>query len=327
MRQNRRHESGSHRHQGYRGRPAPSAQRRHAPRTGASTPSAALQEFQSRVALAPNRKIPLAGPGAPLTLRVLDLLCPIGFGQRALILAPPRTGKTTFLKDLCQGVTAGAPTAVLYALLVDERPEEVTDFRRSVTAEVFASSNDRPLEEHLATAAACLERAVADALAGRDVVVVVDSLTRLARAHNLNTQTGRTMSGGLDASALEMPKRLFGAARQLEGGGSLTIIATALIDTGSRMDEVIAQEFKGTGNMEVVLDRRLADRRIFPAIDIPASGTRKEAQLLDPAALKAAYLLRRRLAELTAVEATKTLLTLFERTPTNEALVAELAGA
>jgi transcription termination factor Rho len=312
----------------YRGsRKAPDNQRKFAARGGVPAPSASLLEFQARVAIAPDRKIPLAGPAAPLTLRVLDLLCPVGFGQRALILAPPRTGKTTFLKDLCHGVTAGAPAVVLYCLLVDERPEEVTDFRRSVKAEVFASSNDRPLEEHLAVAAACLERAVKDAVAGRDVVIVVDSLTRLARAHNLNTQTGRTMSGGVDANALEMPKRFFGAARQLEGGGSLTIIATALIDTGSRMDEVIAQEFKGTGNLEIVLDRRLADRRIFPAIDIPASGTRKEAQLLDPASLKAAHLLRRRVAELTVVEGTKAVLSLFERTPTNEALVAELNGA
>jgi transcription termination factor Rho len=215
---------------------------------------------------------------------------------------------------------------VLYCLLVDERPEEVTDFRRSVKAEVFASSNDRPLEEHLATAATCLERAVADALAGRDVIVVVDSLTRLSRAHNLNTSSGRTMSGGLDANALEMPKRLFGAARQLEGGGSLTIVATALVDTGSRMDDVIAQEFKGTGNMEVVLDRRLADRRIFPAIDLARSGTRKEEQLLDAASLKAAHILRRRTADLTTVEAGSMLVSLLERTPTNEALVAELVS-
>lgn len=297
-----------------------------APLRQTSLPSVGLQEFQARTALAPTRKIPLAGPDAPLTLRVLDLLCPVGFGQRALILAPPRTGKTTLLKELCLGIAAGAPTAVLYCLLVDERPEEVTDFRRSVQAEVFASSNDRSLEEHLAVAAACLERAVTDALAGRDVVVVVDSLTRLARAHNLNTATGRTMSGGLDAKALELPKRFFGAARQLEGGGSLTIIATALIDTGSRMDEVIAQEFKGTGNMEVLLDRRLAERRIFPAIDIAKSGTRKEDLLLDPASLKVAHLLRRRCTELTTVEATKMLLTVFEKTPSNEALVAELTA-
>ncbi|MBI3246662.1 MAG: transcription termination factor Rho [Deltaproteobacteria bacterium] len=291
----------------------------------AASPSAALQEFQARVAITPNRKIPLAGPDAPLTLRVLDLICPIGFGQRALILAPPRTGKTTFLRDLCLGVTAGAPTALLYALLVDERPEEVTDFRRSVQAEVFASSNDRSLEEHLATAATCLEKAITEALTGKDVVIVVDSLTRLSRAHNLNTSTGRTMSGGIDANALELPKRFFGAARQLENSGSLTIIATALIDTGSRMDEVIAQEFKGTGNTEVLLDRRLADRRIFPAIDIAKSGTRKEEQLLDPAALKVSHLLRRHCAEQTTVEATKLLLTFFEKTPSNEALIAELS--
>jgi transcription termination factor Rho len=216
---------------------------------------------------------------------------------------------------------------MLYCLLVDERPEEVTDFRRSVPAEIFASSNDRPLEEHLATAATCLDRAVTAALAGQDVVLVMDSLTRLARAHNLRTQTGHTLSGGLDAGALALPKRLFGAARQLEQGGSLTILATALIDTGSRLDDVIAQEFKGTGNMEVVLNRRLADRRTFPAIDIAASGTRQEAHLLDPAALKTAQLLRRRVAALPTAEATKALLAVFEQTLTNEALIEELASA
>ena len=326
MRRNRRSENRFHTQSDNRRRQPPSGQQRRDRWAGVKAPSAALQEFQSRIALAPNRKIPLVGPGTPVTLRVLDLLCPVGFGQRALILAPPRTGKTTLLKDFCQGVTAGAHAAMLYCLLVDERPEEVTDFRRSVKAEVFASSTDRPREEHLAVAATCLERVVAAALSGRDVVLVVDSLTRLARAHNLNTRTGHTMSGGLDASALELPKRLFGAARQLENGGSLTILATALIDTGSQMDDVIAQEFKGTGNMEVVLDRRLADRRLFPAINIPASGTRKEAQLLDPAALNTAHLLRRRVAELTTVEATKTVLALFERTSTNEALVGELGS-
>lgn len=315
-RENRRQHNGRRgQQQGRAGQPA---------RGKTTGPSQALQEFQSRVALAPTRRIHLAGPGAPLTLRVLDLLCPIGFGQRALILAPPRTGKTTFLKDICNGVTAGAPEAKLYCLLVDERPEEVTDFRRSVKAEVFASSNDRALEEHLAAAAACLEQVITDAVAGHDVVVVVDSLTRLSRAHNLNTRTGRTMSGGLDASAMEMPKRFFGAARQLEGGGSLTIIATALIDTGSVMDDVIAQEFKGTGNMELMLDRRLADRRMFPAIDIAKSGTRKEELLLNPAELKASHLLRRRIADLTAVEGTKVVLSLFERTKSNEDLVAEV---
>ncbi len=288
--------------------------------------SEALREFQSHVALSPSRRILLARPGAPLTLRVIDLLCPIGFGQRALILAPPKTGKTTFLKDICNGVTAGAPTAKLYCLLVDERPEEVTDFRRSVKAEVFASSNDRSLEEHLASAATCLERVMIDALAGHDVVVVVDSLTRLSRAHNLNSRSGRTMSGGLDSNALELPKRFFGTARQLEGNGSLTIVATALIDTGSLMDDVIAQEFKGTGNLEIVLDRRLADRRVFPALDIAKSGTRREDQLLTPAELKASHAMRRRVADLTPVEGTKLILSLFEKFPSNEALVRDLAS-
>lgn len=288
--------------------------------------SAALHAFQDRVAIAPDRKIDLVGPDAPLTVRILDVFCPIGFGQRAIILAPPRTGKTTILKDLCVAIAAGAPQAMLYALLVDERPEEVTDFRRAVPAEVFASSNDRSLEEHLETAEACLERAVGEALQDRDVVMVLDSLTRLGRAHNLNTATGRTMSGGIDAGALEVPKRLFGAARQIEGGGSLTIVATCLIDTGSRMDEVIAQEFKGTGNMELLLDRRLADRRLFPAIDIAASGTRKEEQLLTADTLKMARLLRRQAAQLPAVEATQAVLAAFEKAESNAALVAEFAA-
>ena len=289
-------------------------------------PSAALLEFQARVALAPVRKIPLAGPDAPMTLRFLDLFCPIGFGQRAIILAPPRTGKTTFLKDLSLGVLRAAPEAVVYCLLVDERPEEVTDFRRSVPAEVFASSNDRPLEEHLSTATQCLEQGVAEVLADRDVVIVLDSLTRLARAHNVRSTTGKTMSGGLDSKAMELPRRFLGAARQVEDGGSLTIIGTCLVDTGSRMDDVIAEEFKGTGNMELHLDRQLADRRLFPAINIAASGTRKEEQLLDAASLKAAHLMRRQTADLSPVEAVTALLSLFEKVPSNEALVNRFSG-
>ena len=295
-------------------------------RNGPPEPSAALQEFQSRVPIAPNRKIQLVGPDTPLTIRILDVFCPIGFGQRAIILAPPKTGKTTFLKDLCVAAATGAPQAALYSLLIDERPEEVTDFRRAVPAEVFASSNDRSLEEHLETAAVCLERAVENALQDKDVIIVLDSLTRLGRAHNLNTATGRTMSGGIDANALDIPKRLFGAARQLEEGGSLTIVATCLIDTGSRMDEVIAQEFKGTGNMELRLDRRLAERRLFPAIDIAASGTRKEEQLLDPDTLKMARLLRRQVAAMPTVEATQAVLAAFEKAESNAALVAQFAA-
>ena len=313
----RAHNGGRNRHQnGQHGRGR---------RNGPASPSAALQEFQNRVPIIPNRKIQLVGPDAPLTIRILDVFCPIGFGQRAIILAPPKTGKTTFLKDLCVAIGAGAPEAVLYSLLIDERPEEVTDFRRAVPAEVFASSNDRSLEEHLETAEVCLERAVEEVMKDKDVVIVLDSLTRLGRAHNLNTASGRTMSGGIDANALEIPKRLFGAARQVEDGGSLTIIATCLIDTGSRMDEVIAQEFKGTGNMELLLDRRLADRRLFPAIDIAASGTRKEELLLDPDTLKMAHLLRRKVAQLPTVEATQAVLAAFEKAESNAALVEQFA--
>ena len=327
MNKNRRQRGRGDRSQaGGRSHPPRNGQHRRGRQNGPTLPSAALREFQNRVPIAPNRKMQLVGPDTPLTIRILDVFCPIGFGQRAIILAPPKTGKTTFLKDLCVAAAAGAPQAVLYSLLVDERPEEVTDFRRAVPAEVFASSNDRSLEEHLETAAVCLERAVEGALQDKDVIVVLDSLTRLGRAHNLNTATGRTMSGGIDANALEIPKRLFGAARQLEGGGSLTIVATCLVDTGSRMDEVIAQEFKGTGNMELLLDRRLADRRLFPAIDIAASGTRKEEQLLDPDTLKMARLLRRQVAAMPTVEATQAVLAAFEKAESNAALVARFAA-
>ncbi len=229
-----------------------------------------------------------------MTSRIIDLISPVGKGQRGLIISPPKAGKTTVLKQIANSITENNPECYLMVLLVDERPEEVTDMERSVRGEVVSSTFDQPSDNHIAVSELVLERAKRLVEHQRDVVVLLDSITRLARAYNLSTPaSGRILSGGVDSTALFPPKRFFGAARNIEFGGSLTIIATALVDTGSRMDEVIFEEFKGTGNMEIHLDRKLADKRIFPAIDIEKSGTRKEELILDPAEATNVWKLRR----------------------------------
>jgi transcription termination factor Rho len=246
----------------------------------------------------PTRWIRLETGPEPLTTRVMDLFTPIGMGQRGLIVAPPRTGKTVLLSHIADAVTANYPDMHLIVLLVDERPEEVTEFRRTVKGEVIASSNDQDAQVHVRTAELVIERAKRLTEQGRDVFVLLDSLTRLARAYNKFAGSGRTMSGGVDSRALDVPKRLFGAARAFEEGGTLTVLGSALIETNSRMDDVIFQEFKGTGNMELVLDRKLADKRVFPAIDLSQSGTRKEERLLPPDMLERINLLRRSLLQM-----------------------------
>jgi len=259
------------------------------------------------------------------TNRIIDLFCPFGKGQRALIVAPAKAGKTMVLQAVAEGVTRNHPEFSLLILLVDERPEEVTEMEACGFGEVIASSFDKPAQEHVATAELTLERARRRVEMGEDVVLILDSITRLARAYNAIEQgTGRTLSGGLDAASLEKPKRFLGSARAInasQGGGSLTIIATALVDTGSRMDQVIFEEFKGTGNSELVLSRELAERRIFPAIDLTASATRREELLLSPEALEASHIIRRQLARLSPVEAMNELLTLMRQTRSNEELV------
>jgi transcription termination factor Rho len=246
----------------------------------------------------PTRWIRLETGAEPLTTRVMDLFTPIGMGQRGLIVAPPRTGKTILLAHMAAAVAANYPDMHLIVLLVDERPEEVTEFRRTVKGEVIASSNDQDAQVHVRTAELVIERAKRLTEQGRDVFVLLDSLTRLARAYNKFAGSGRTMSGGMDSRALEVPKRLFGAARAFEEGGTLTVLGSALVETNSRMDDVIFQEFKGTGNMELVLDRKLSDKRIFPAIDLSQSGTRKEERILPPDMLERITLLRRSLIQM-----------------------------
>lgn len=262
------------------------------------------------------------------TNRVIDLLCPFGRGQRALIVAPAKAGKTMVLQAIAEGVSRNHPEAGLFILLVDERPEEVFEMEAAGVGEVVASTFDHPPARHVAVAELLLERARRQVELGRDVVLIVDSITRLARAYNAAAKgSGRTLSGGVDAQAMERPKRFFGSARQVaasEGGGSLTIIATALVDTGSRMDQLIFEEFKGTGNSELVLSRDLAERRVFPAIDLRASGTRKEELLLSPPALAAAQALRRRVARMAPLDAMNELLGDMRRHATNEALIAAL---
>jgi transcription termination factor Rho len=292
-------------------------------------------EFSRLGAVHPNEQLRLEagapGPGSSHTNRVIDLLCPLGKGQRALIVAPAKAGKTMVLQSIAQGVSANYPKADLFILLVDERPEEVFEMEAAGVGEVIASSFDNPAQQHVAVAELTLERARRRVEMGEDVVLIVDSLTRLARAYNtVEKGTGRTLSGGLDAQSLEKPKRFLGSARRIDPSqseGSLTIIATALVDTGSKMDQVIFEEFKGTGNSELVLSRELAERRIFPAIDLVASATRREELLLSKEALAASTVLRQRIAGMTPINAMNDLLTDLKRYPTNEALIKALNDA
>ncbi len=253
--------------------------------------------FEKLTPIYPNERLTLETGNKPFSTRLIDIFSPIGKGQRALIVAPPKAGKTILLKDIASGITKNNPDVDLFVALIGERPEEVTDMKRSVEGKVFSSTFDEPVEDHCKTAEKAIIEAKRSVESGKDVVVLLDSLTRLARAHNLNTQSsGRTLSGGMDPLALYPPKQFFGAARNFEENGSLTIIATCLVDTGSRLDDLIYEEFKGTGNMELHLDRRLSEQRVWPAIEISKSGTRNEANLLDEYTLKQVTLLRRMIA-------------------------------
>lgn len=276
-------------------------------------------DFSQLTTIAPSIQLKLETSEGPMTTRVVDLFCPIGKGQRGLIVAPPRTGKTTLLKDIAHGILANHPECHLMIVLVDERPEEVTDFRRSIThAEVLASSNDEVLENHIHLADLAIERAKRLAETGKDVVLLLDSLTRLTRAHNSAAgNSGRTMTGGLDIRALEKPRQFFSAARNIEEGGSLTIIATALVETGSRMDDLIFQEFKGTGNMELVLDRKAAELRLWPAINLGGSGTRKEELILDADTLEKSHFFRRALSNQKIEDSAEALITRLSKTKNN----------
>ena len=267
----------------------------------------------------PDKKLKLEGKKGDLSMRVVDLLAPIGKGQRGLIVSPPKAGKTILMQKIANAIAENHPEVILIVLLIDERPEEVTDMQENVQAEVISSTFDEPADRHVQVADMVIEKSKRLVEHGRDVVILLDSITRLARAHNVVVpHSGKILYGGVDANALQKPKRFFGAARNIDGGGSLTIIATALIDTGSRMDEVIFEEFKGTGNMELVLDRRLADRRIYPAIDIQRSSTRKEELLMDKDELNRVYLLRNFLADMPPVEALEFLIERMKRTKTNK---------
>ncbi len=281
--------------------------------------------FDNLTPLYPNDPFHLEINGEELTTRIIDLMCPIGKGQRALITSPPKAGKTIILQKIAQSITANHPKVKLIVLLIDERPEEVTDMRRSVKGEVISSTFDEPAERHVQVANMVLEKAKRLTEHKQDVVILLDSITRLARAHNaVVPHSGKILSGGVDSNALHKPKRFFGAARNIEEGGSLTIIATALIETGSRMDEVIFEEFKGTGNMEMVMDRRLADRRIFPAMDINRSSTRKEELLQPDEILNKVWILRKFLAEMNPIEAMEFLIDRMKKTKSNEKFLASM---
>jgi transcription termination factor Rho len=274
--------------------------------------------FENLTPLFPDRRFMLEREPAEVSMRVMDLFTPIGMGQRGLIVAPPRTGKTVLLQKIANSISANHPDAYLIVLLIDERPEEVTDMERTTKAHVLSSTFDEPPERHVQVAEMVIEMAKRMVECGKDVCILLDSITRLARAYNtLQPHSGKILSGGVDANALHKPKRFFGAARNIEHGGSLTIIATALVDTGSRMDEVIFEEFKGTGNMELCLDRTLVDKRIFPAINIEKSGTRKEELLLHPDELSKIWILRRAINGVPAVEAMELIVTRLKKTKSN----------
>jgi len=280
--------------------------------------------FEDLTVIDPQPRYTLEHPGCPVSCRLIDLFCPIGQGQRSLIVSPPKAGKTTLLKDIALGIERNHPDSEVYALLIDERPEEVTDFRRNTPCEVIASSNDEDVETHVSLAILTLERAKRKVEAGKDIVILLDSLTRLGRAFNnsrRHANSGRTMSGGLDSKALTVPRQLFGAARNCEEGGSLTVIATCLVDTGSQGDQVIFEEFKGAGNMELILDPNISEKRLFPASNLAASGTRKEHLLMEPKALETVTALRRRLLNMPPHMQVEQLLGAMKRFPTNAAMV------
>jgi len=282
--------------------------------------------FDALTPIFPREQLILETEPRGLTQRLIDLVSPIGKGQRGLIVSPPKAGKTTILKRIASGLAVNHPDVHLMAVLVGERPEEVTDFKRSVRAEVVSSTFDEPVEDHVTVAEMALHRAKRLVETGRDVVILLDSITRLTRAYNLAApNSGRTMSGGIDPSALYPPKRFFGAARKVEDGGSLTILATCLVDTGSRMDDVIYEEFKGTGNMELLLDRKQAERRLFPAIDVLRSGTRREELLLDEQTLRLVWTLRRMLAQVGSSESAELLLTRLSKTAGNREFLTTLS--
>ena len=279
-------------------------------------------KFESLTAIYPDERLDLETEKEDISTRIIDLFSPIGKGQRGMIVSPPKAGKTILLQKVANSITANNPDCVLIVLLIDERPEEVTDMQRNISGEVVYSTFDKRPENHVRVTELVLERAMRLVELGKDVVILLDSMTRLARAYNLTINpTGRTLSGGLDPGSLYGPKRFFGAARNIENGGSLTILATALIETGSRMDEVIFEEFKGTGNMEVTLDRKLADRRVFPAIAVDKSGTRREDLLLTPEELDAVWLIRRRIAEADTITATNAVISFMEKTTSNKSFV------
>ena len=285
-----------------------------------------VKPFDGLLPIDPLQALRFETDGGPLSMRVVDLMTPIGLGQRGLIVAAPRTGKTILMQQMAAGIAANYPDIYVMVLLIDERPEEVTDMRRTVRGEVVASSNDEDATNHTRIAKLMIEKAKRLVECGRDVVILLDSLTRLGRAFNVSIRgRGRTMSGGLDARALAEPKAVFGAARNIEGGGSLTILATALIDTGSRMDEVIYNEFKGTGNMEIELSRELANRRVWPAIDLNISGTRKEELLLTEAALAVSHRIRRSLAGKGQERSMELLLEHMGRFPNNEEFISQFS--